>query len=112
MEAHHLESAKKDPLLFTFHRSSSEDRLKMRRGLRDNESQGPKLFAKLVRKSQPKLPPVSLQVPRDFQKENINVSWFKDFGSNKDKLKKLGRISNRFINDMIPVTENVNQSIK
>jgi len=55
---------------------------------------------------------VSLQVPRDFQKENINVSWFKDFGSNKDKLKKLGRISNRFINDMIPVTENVNQSIK
>lgn len=84
----------------------------MRKGMKENESQGPKLFAKLVRKSQPKLPPVSVQVPRDFQKENINMSWFKDFGSNKDKLKKLGRISNRFTNDILTMTDAINQSIK
>ena len=49
------------------------------------------------RKSQTKLPPVSLLVSKGSAKENINTNWFKDFGTTKDKLKKLGRVNNRLV---------------
>ena len=100
-EAHPSEgSPKKDPLLFTFHRSSSEDHLKHRKARWPTETPAPKLFSNIHRKSQPKLPPVSVQMPKQGGKENINTNWFKDFGVNKDKLKKLGRISNKLLAEL------------
>ena len=104
---------KKDALLFTFHRSSSEDRLKNRRSHWPINSPSPKLFANSnLRKSQPKLPPVSLLVPGQVHKENINASWFRDFGCNKDKLKKLGRISNRLLVETQSIQEQAVPSIR
>ena len=85
----------KDALLFTFHRSRSDDKLK-RRGHWSCDSPAPKIFAHShPQKSQTKLPPVSVAC----SKENINANWFKDFTGNRDKLKKLGRISNRIFQE-------------
>lgn len=87
---------KRDPLLFTFHRSRSEDKLKKCKPLWPSESPAPKLFSNShPKKVQTKLPPVSLNIP----KENINTNWFKDFSGSKDKLKKLVRISNRILQE-------------
>ena len=64
------------------------------------ETPGPKLLSNINKKSQPKLPPVSVQTSKNIMKENINTNWFKDFGVNKDKLKKLGRISNKLFSEL------------
>ena len=80
---------RKDPLLFTFHRSSSEDKLKSRLFLWPHDAPS---RTDAPRKSQTKLPPVSLGLaldshphphPRDRPKpgkENVCRSWIKDLG--------------------------------
>ena len=50
--------------MFTFHRSSSEGKEKLRKPHWPTDTPAPKLFTNKQRKSQPKLPPVSVLMPK------------------------------------------------
>ena len=68
MEASAQSGLKRDPLLFTFHRSSSEDPLKLRKNqLSNNPSEMvPKIFKNVkMRRSIPKLPPMSMMMGKE-----------------------------------------------
>ncbi len=80
-----------DPLMFTFQRSASEDEPKMRKN--KSNSPAPRFYPRSKLSQQPKLPPVSVILP----KENITTQWFKDFGSNKDRLKKIPKLSSHIL---------------
>jgi hypothetical protein len=95
----------KDPLLFTFRRSSSEDKFRFKETPFVQERSLPK--NKSNKGFQTKLPPVSCAVP----KENMKLLWGCELRGTKEKLKKLGRINTRILQESNLIREQISEVI-
>jgi hypothetical protein len=71
-----------------------------------HETPGPRGVDGGGRKSQTKLPPVSLGC-----KENAG-GWAKDLGGCREKLRKLGRVSNRILHESNLMREQISEVLR